>query len=133
MNTIHLQTNVAHRKNALNQPIVLSSRKQKSRKRRYSKDLKELQQAEQHLTRANYRMARAIEKGLGSYRKRSAKSARKKRDGAVRDFMPKSGLAMSRAMGAASSIPYDFARAVSTKRAQKRLKQQLRVVSRSLR
>jgi len=114
-------------------PIVLTLKKKKKSKRRYSKGLKEIQRMERHLTRSTHRMARATEKGISYYRKLNIKSARKKRDGVIRDFVPNSGLAMSRSMREASPIPFDIARAMNTKQNRKRLKRQLRSVSRTLR
>jgi hypothetical protein len=114
-------------------PIVLTLKKKKKSKRRYSKGLEEIQRMERHLTRSTHRMARAAEKGISHYRKRSIKSARKRRDGVIRDFVPNSGLAMSRVMREASPIPFDIARAMNTKQNRRRLKRQLRSMSRTLR
>ncbi len=114
-------------------PIVLKLKKQKKSKRRYSKGLEEIQKAERHLTRASHRMARAVEKGLSDYRQNSQKSADSKTDGALRDFGPNSALAMSKALKEASPIPYDLARAANTKRARRRLRRQLKFLSRTLR
>ncbi len=118
-----------------NKPIVLTLKKKKSKKkkRRYSRGFEETQRMERHLTRSTHRMARAVEEGISTYRKRSSRSARSKKDGAIRDFIPNSGLAMSRAMKEASPIPYDLARAMNTRDQQKRLRRQLRSFSRTLR
>ncbi|MBC8506557.1 MAG: hypothetical protein ISR58_02470 [Anaerolineales bacterium] len=126
----HLET----QPEAFGKPIVLTLEKKKSKKkRRYSKGFEEAQRMERHLTRSTHRMARAVEEGLSTYRKRSSQSARKKQDGAIRDFLPNSGLAMTRAMKEASPIPYDMARAMNTPESRKRLRRQLRSVSRTLR
>jgi hypothetical protein len=114
-------------------PIVLTLNKKKKSKRRYSKGLEEMQRMERHFTRATHRMAKATEKGISYYRRRNLKSARKKRDGVLRDFVPNTGLAMSRAMREASPIPYDLARAMNTKQNRKRLRRQLRSISRTMR
>ena len=115
-------------------PIVLTLKKKKKRgKRRYSKGLEEAQRMERHLTRSTQRMARAAEKGITTYRKLSIRSAEKKKDGAILDFFPNSGIAMSRSMREASTIPYDIARAIDTPQNRKRLRRQLRSLSRTLR
>ena len=116
-------------------PIVLTLNKKKKskKKRRYSKGFEDAQRWERHLTRSTHRMARAVEEGISTYRTRSSRSARKKKDGAMRDFIPNSGLAMTRAMKEASPIPYDMARAMNTPETQKFLRGQLRSVSRTLR
>ena len=116
-----------------NGPIVLTLKRKKKSKRRYSKGLEEFQRMERHLTRSTHRMVKATEKGLSSYRKLNLKSSRKKRDGVLRDFMPNTGLAMSRVMREASPIPFDIARAMNTKQNRRRLRRQLRSLSRTLR
>jgi hypothetical protein len=115
-------------------PIVLELKKKKRKsKKRYTKELEEVQRMEGHLTRSAQRMARATEKGITSYRKLSIKSAKKKKDGAIRDFIPNSGIAMSHSLREASQLPYDIAKAMDTPQNRKRLKRQLRGLSRSLR
>jgi hypothetical protein len=115
-------------------PIVLTLKKKKRKsKRRYSKGLEEMQRMERHFTRSTHRMAKATEKGIAHYRKLNLKSARKKKDGVLLDFVPNTGLAMSRAMREASPIPYDLARAMNTKQNRRRLRRQLRSVSRTMR
>jgi hypothetical protein len=115
-------------------PIVLTLKKKKKRgKRRYSKGLEEVQRMERHLTRSAQRMTRAAEKGVTTYRKLSIKSAENKKDGAILDFIPNTGIAMSRSMREASTIPYDIARAIDTPKNRKRLRSELRSLSRRLR
>lgn len=126
-----LQSSAQHK--PLHEPVVINLKQKKKRKRRYSKELEEIQQMERHLTRSTHRMAQAIEQGLAAYRKRSDRSARKKKDGAILNFIPDSAWAMSRALEEASPIPYDIARAMSTKRSRQRLRRQLRMATRTLR
>jgi len=114
-------------------PVVLTLKKRKKKsKRRYSKGLEEIQRMERHMTRSTQRLTRAMDKGVTSYRKRSLSSAKKKRDGALQDFIPNTGWAISEAMQEASALPYDLARAMDTKQARKRLRRQLRLASRTL-
>lgn len=124
--------NVVSYQSNIKAPIVLDFKK-KNRKRRYSKGLEEIQQVERQFARSTHRIARASEKGIASYRKLSTKSAKKKKDGAIKDFIPNSGVAMSRALREASSLPKDFAQMANTKQNRKRLKRQLRALSRTLR
>jgi len=114
-------------------PIVLSLKKRKKRTRRYSKGLEEIQRMERHLTRSSQTLARSTEKGITTYRKLSSKSAKRKKDGAILDFIPNSGIAMSRSLREASSFPYELAQAMDTPQNRKRLRRQLRALSRSLR
>ena len=114
-------------------PIVLNLKGKRKSKKRYSKRLEEIQLMERHLTQASHRMARAFEKGIARYQDGSTKSAKKKRDGAVRDFIPNSGIAMSRALKEAYLIPSDIARAFNTKPMRRRVRRQLRGITRTLR
>ena len=116
-------------------PIILTLKKKKKKrsKKRYSKGLEEVQRMERQLTRSTQRLTRAADKGITTYRKLSIKSAENKKDGAVLDFIPNTGIAMSRSMREASTIPYDVAKAIDTPQNRKRLKRQLRSLSRSLR
>ena len=56
-------------------PIVLELKKKPKKKKRYSKELAEIQHMEQHLTRASHRVARGVAEGIANYRRRSKKSA----------------------------------------------------------
>lgn len=116
-------------------PIVLELKKKKGGgkgKRKYSRGLEEVQEVERHLTRSMHRVARATEKGISTYRDRSKESAEKKVDGAVRDFFPNSGAAMSRTLEEISPLPNDLARMMNTRQNRKRLSRQLRAISRTL-
>ena len=114
-------------------PIVLdlSKNQKKKKKKRYSKNLEEIQIMERHLTRASHRVAKAIEKGIGTYRTRSTNSAEKKQDGAIRDFIPNSGIAMTRALKEIYLAPTDVARAFNTKPMRRRIRRQLRRINRN--
>ena len=118
-------------------PLVIDLRGKKKagrkKRRRYSPGLEEVQEFEVHVTRASHHIARATEKGLAEYRARSQKSAQKKRDGAMRDFLPNSGQAMTVALQEASKLPLDLARVVNTPQNRKRIKRQVKYLSRSLR
>ena len=114
-------------------PIVLNLKVKSKKKRRYSKGLEEIQQMERHLTRATHRMARGIEKGIAQYRLKSLKSAKKKKDGAIRDFIPNTGIAMTHTLKEISPVPHDVSRAINTKPMRKRVRRQLRGLRRTLR
>ena len=113
--------------------IDLRSKPKSKRKRRYSRGLAEIQETERHLVRASHRLANAITEGLGEYRKRRLKSARQKKDGAMRDFIPNSSRALSKALKTASKLPDDLARALDTPQNRKRIRRQLKQLDRSLR
>lgn len=125
--------NIDHENDFSNTPIVLNLKKKKKRKKRYSRGLEEVQQMELHMTRAMHRAAQATGQGIRSYQKMSTKSARKKKDGAIKDFIPNVGTAMGHTLEKASPLPGDLAKIINTKQNRKRLKRQLRALSRSLR
>ncbi len=114
-------------------PIVIKLKKKNKKKKRYSRELEDIQRMERQFTRSSHRVAKAMEKGFSSYRKRRNQSAEKKQDGAIEDFVVNTGWATSRALREVSPIPYDIARTVSSKRVRRQLKRQLRRASRALR
>lgn len=109
-------------------PIILKFKKKK-KKKRYSRELMEIQRIERHLTRSSHRVAKGLEKGFSTYIKRRDRSAKNKRDGAVRDFLLNTGWATTRAFREITPIPYDMAKAMDSRG----LRRQLRRVSRAFR
>ena len=79
------------------------------------------------------RVARAVSKGMATYRKRSDKSSLKKRDGSLRDLGVNLAAGFSRTVRELSGVPYDLAKGFSTKRSRKRVRRQVRAASRLLR
>jgi hypothetical protein len=83
----------------------------KKRKKKYSsRGLKFGQKAEVPLTRGAQRFARAVEEGLGMWRKKRKSSARKKRNGALRDALKNYGKAATRFQKVAARIPEEITR-----------------------
>jgi hypothetical protein len=115
------------------QPIVLEYKSRKKKKRRYSRGLGDFQRVEGRLSRVNRRIAKAMAEGASTYEKERKKSARKKKDGAIRDFVPNLGEAMSASLREASSVPVDVANAINTKSARRLLRNQLRMIAGPLR
>jgi hypothetical protein len=87
----------------------------KRRKKRYSRGLRDLQTTNRGMARASRRLVRAVERGIGTYLKESNRSARKKRDGAVRYFGLNSADAFGRSLREMSDIPADLARTFDTR------------------
>ena len=110
--------------------VITRARKKKPK---YSKGLKEVQQLGRKMNKASARVTRAVAKGMATYRKRSEKSALKKRDGALRDLGVNLAAAMGKTMRVLSDVPADLAKAMNGPRARKRVKRQLRATSRILR
>ena len=110
-------------------PLVLERRKKKKKKKRkYSKGLKEMQRMERRTGDASYRLARAVADGLDRYRKKRNKSARKRRDGAVIDFIPNVAAGLSTSMRKASKAPTEMAKAVNTKRVRRQMRAVVRMM-----
>jgi hypothetical protein len=113
----------------LMQPIVINVKK-KNKKRKYSRGLKEFQVSGRRVTRTTSRMMRAVTKGVDGFRKASDKSARRKRDGAVRDFGLNAAKGMSRSLRASSRIPLEMAKTLDTRMSRRFVRLQLRAASR---
>jgi hypothetical protein len=114
-------------------PIVLKLKKGKNRKYRYSRGLGDIQKAEGQLTRVTKKAAQSVSKGVSEYDRQRRKSAGKKRDGAVRDFIPNAGIAMSEALGEAADIPTDISKMLNTKSSRRMLRRRLRMASDAVR
>ena len=108
-------------------PIVVE-RTKKKKKKKYSKGTKDIQRMERRASKASQRLARAVADGLPAYRKKSNKSARKKRDGAVVEFIPNAAEGLSKSMRVASRVPADLAKAVNTKRVRRQMRAVVRIM-----
>jgi predicted nucleic acid-binding Zn-ribbon protein len=113
-------------------PIVLEYKSKKKKKRRYSKGLEDVQEVEAGLSRAIRKATSAIAEGTATYDKARRKSARQKKDGAIRDFIPNMGEALSESLREASDIPADVADTLNTKSNRRRLRRRIRDVSDAL-
>ncbi|HEX5720970.1 MAG TPA: hypothetical protein VF179_32760, partial [Thermoanaerobaculia bacterium] len=89
-------------------PIVIERRSE--RRRRYSRGTRDVQRFQRDATRATRRLADAVATGWETYDKESDRSAKRKRDGAVRDFWQNSALALGDTMSESSRAPYDLVR-----------------------
>ena len=99
----------------------------------YSRGLADIQQAEADLLRVMRRATRAIGHGVDTYEQERAKSAEMKRDGAIVDFPHNSAKALSETLKEASEIPVDVAEAITTQNYRRRLRRNLKNVSKALR
>jgi hypothetical protein len=116
----------------VDRPVVLE-RRSKGKKRRYSKGLREVQELEASLSRGARRAARAAQMGTGTYERARRRSARKRRDGAIRDFVPNMGEGLSESLREASKIPSEVADSFDTKSTRRLTRRRIEDVSRSLR
>jgi len=84
--------------------------------KKYSRGLKEPQKLEASFSRAAARLARAVADGVDEYRSGSDKSARKKRDGAIRDAVRNLGRGLEEALTTGAKVPTDLTKDVSLRR-----------------
>jgi len=112
----------------LTTPIVYDFRRRDGKgKKKYSRGLKDIQRLEDGLSQAARRLGRATERGLGTYRRRRNKSARRKKDGAIRDGLENVSIGFGRALRVASDAPYDVARKVNSKKFSRQLRNSIRL------
>ena len=88
-------------------PIVVE---RKRRKKRYSRRTRDFQRFERDATRSTRRVADAVASAWQTYDEESERSARRKRDGAVRDVWQNSALAVGDFLTESSRAPYDLVR-----------------------
>jgi hypothetical protein len=117
---------------AAGRPIVLEYKNKKKKSKRYSSGLGDVQRLEGGVSKATRSLTRAVARGASTYDKERRKSARRKRDGAVRDFVPNVAEGLSTSLREASSVPADLAQSTNTKGTRRLLRRQLRLVGDSL-
>jgi hypothetical protein len=99
----------------LGMPILYESPKKDKDKRRYSSRLKGVQRLEQGVARAAERITHGLAEGTAKYRKAADKSARKKKDGALKDAFKNVAKAGGKTMRIASKAPGDVTKKIKTR------------------
>jgi Family of unknown function (DUF6312) len=112
-----------------NGPITVTVER-KRRKRRYSRGLRDLQTSNRGMVKASRRLVRAVSRGMTTYLKESDKSARKRRDGAVRDFNLNVSDALGASLRQASGIASDLARSFNTRGWRRSMRRSLKATAR---
>ena len=97
-------------------PIVYERTKGGRGKKRYSSGLKDGQKLEEGASRAAQRVAQAVADGFGEYRRRRDRSAERKKDGAVKDFVRNLGRGAEEALRTGAKAPTDLTRYLTKKR-----------------
>jgi len=111
-------------------PIVIRlDNKKKNKKRRYTRGMRTMQEFELGFTRSTERIGKAVSRGLSVYRRRRNKSSRNRRDGAIRDGIENVSRAVGRALRTGSDAPYQFAKAINSRRFSKQIRDALRIVA----
>jgi len=106
--------------------LVSQETKTKKKKRRYTKGLSAIQHFERGVAKSLDVMAEGFARVFSDYRERSDKSARRRKDGALRDGLENWTKAMGKGMGISSKAPYKFVRTVSRGRGSKQLRRLVR-------
>ena len=118
-------------------PIVLNYRKWKKKvknkakegKPKYSKGLKDIQSLEGDMVHLTQTGARAFSKSIDTYEEERRRSAKKKTDGAIEDFIHNSAKATSTYLKETSDIPVDLADSLSRMSFRKYIRKGLRRAS----
>jgi len=100
----------------------------KKKKRKVSRDLGALQEAERAASKAANRVAQAVEKGIAAYREERDRSARKKRDGALRDLAANAAHGVAETLREAGKAPADLAGALDSRHVRKMMRRGVRIV-----
>lgn len=96
-------------------PVYFSRKKKKSKKRRYTKGTKAFQKLILGGSRAAYRAANSFADGFDTFAKRSKRSARRRRDGLVRDSLRNAARGFSDTAREFGKAPWPIARQIGTK------------------
>jgi hypothetical protein len=113
----------------LTAPIVVEVGR-KRRKKRYSRGLRDVQTTNRGLTRASRRLVQAVDEGMTRYLKESNRSARKRRDGALRDYSLNVADAIGAGLREVSGVPADLARTFNTRGWRKSMRRSLKATAR---
>ena len=108
-------------------PFTAPAETRKKKKRKYSRGTRSIQELERGTTRAAREISKAVARGFSVYQRRRDKSSRKRRDGALRDVVENVGKAASKGFKAGSDAPYEFAKAISTRRFSKQVRDAVRI------
>lgn len=93
-------------------PLVVKAGKKK-KKKKYSRGLKGLQKSLFRASKGTYRLSSALSKGIQTWRRQGARSARKRRDGLFRDGFKNSAKAFGKVIRVTSKSPRDYVRALT--------------------
>ncbi len=122
--------------NSSMKPLVLKYKSWKKKsgqaKPRYTRGLKEIQLLEGDAANVAKKAARALARSVEVYDKKRGKSARKRRDGALRDYLQNSAHATSTFLKESSDIPIDLAESARRLSIRKSVRKSLRRLSKRL-
>ena|ERR1700741_4437312 len=98
----------------LRTPIVLEPLKGRKRKKKYTQGTKGLQRLTLGVSDALYRSANSVSRATKTFSKRSKKSARKRRDGLVRDSLRNASRGFANGLIELGEAPNEIAQRIGT-------------------
>jgi len=113
----------------LQESVRVKGAGKRKRKRRYSVGLGTIQHLERGITRSLETVTKGVARTFSEYTERSDNSARKKRDGALRDGIENWTKALSKGMRIAGDAPYDFVRQVNRGPGSKQVRDTIRLLT----
>jgi len=114
---------------AMGPPIVVDDDRKGKKNRRYSRGLRTVQDVERGVSRSLETLSEALARTFRDYRKRSSRSSRRKRDGAIRDGIENWTKAMSKGMRVAGDAPYKLAKSVNRGKLGKQVRDAVRLAT----
>ena len=100
----------------LTSPIVLTlDKKGKKNKKRYTSGTKATQRFLYGLARAGYRTGDSVSKGFRTFVRRSDRSAKRRKDGMIRDSLRNASRGYGRALSTLGRAPNEIASRISTR------------------
>jgi hypothetical protein len=113
----------------LHQSIRVKKVGVRKRKRRYSDGVGTIQHLERGVTRSLETVSKGVARAFSEYSERSDQSARKKRDGALRDGIENWTKALSKGMRIAGDAPYDFVKQLNRGPSSKQVRDTVRLLT----
>lgn len=110
-------------------PVMVVETVTKKKKRRYSNGLGTVQHVERGVARSLETLSEGVAKVFSEYSKRSNKSARRKRDGALRDGIENWTKALSKGLRVAGDAPYDFVKGLNRGPGSKQVRDTVRLLT----
>ena len=101
----------------------------KKKKKRYSRNLRGVQGLERGIARSLETVSEGVARMYKVYNKEREKSARKKKDGALRDGLENWAKAMSKGLRVAGDAPYNFVKAVNKGGGSKQVRKTIRILT----
>jgi len=99
-------------------PIVVKL-KGKKKKRKYSGSLKPMQKGMRTSTKASDKFLNALSAGLTKYRKRQDRSSRKKKDGALKDWVRNTASGLGTTLRKSSKVPSIWAKSMTRRQTRR--------------